>query len=248
MHAVRTLCLCAVALLVAAPALAAPLGLNPGDEVTQLEWSNDNTGGLYTTGSPGTVAIDGDIQSVTIAPATTTGLSGVSFSLDLDLFSQSVIPLGGSNVLAVANFVGSSSITPDFAISDNTGVILFGNLTTQFVMSGFLNLAAIVNPTFDGAANIIITGGNPNLVDSLGGLGGTGKLTISGGISNFSPSLGALLADTNAFNSNFSFSGTGIITPDATAPFVPEPSTALLLGGGMLGLLGVSRRARSRRA
>ena len=247
MSAVRSLRLMAALLLIAAPGAAAPLGLEVGDVIEQLEWANDNTGGTFTTGTPGTADIDGNIESITINPSITSLLSDVTFTLDLDLDGQAAFPLGGNVVATAANFVGSSSVTPDFTISDTSGILLQGNLTTTLTLEGTVNLADIVNPSFLGDANIVITGGDADLVTALGGLGGTGVIEISGGIFNFSPGLDVLLDDLNAFNSNFTFSGSGIITPDSTSPFVPEPSTALLVAGGLLGLLGISRRAQRRR-
>jgi len=244
MFAVRSLRLMAALLLIAGPGAAAPLGLEVGDVIEQLEWSNDNSGGVFSSGS---ADIDGVIESVTINPSVTSLLSDVTFTLDLDLSSQAVFPLFGNFVNATSTFVGSSSITPDFTVSDNSGIILQGNLSTSLLLSGIVDVANPGNPSFIGDANIVITGGDPNLVAALGGLNGTGVLEISGGLTNFSPGLGVLLDDLNAFNSNFTFSGDGIITPDATSPFVPEPSTALLVAGGLLGLLGVSRRAQRRR-
>jgi len=246
MITVRSLRLSAALLLVAGPVAAAPLGLNPGDIVEQLEWSNTNAGGVFTPGTPGTAAIDGTIESVTINPSITSLLSDVTFSLDLDLSSQSAVSLGGTLLATSADFVGSSTIAPDFTISDTSGIILQGNLTTPLTLEGVVDLANIVNPSFIGDANIVITGGETNLVTALGGLGGTGVIEISGGIFNFSPGLGTLLADLNAFDDSFTFSGSGIITPDSTSPFVPEPSTAMLLATGLLGLLGFSRRAQRR--
>lgn len=243
MFAVRSLCLMAGLLLIAGPGTAAPLGLDAGDIIEQLEWANDNSGGMYASGS---ADIDGNIESVTINPSLTNLLSDVTFTLDLDLTGQAAFPIGGSVVATSANFVGAASVTPDFSISDTSGIILQGNLTTPLTLEGTVNLANIVNPSFLGDANIVITGGDTNLVTALGGLGGTGVIEISGGIFNFSPGLDVLLGDLNAFNSNFTFSGSGIITPDSTSPFVPEPSTALLVAGGLLGLLGVSRRAQRR--
>lgn len=241
----RTLSLAVAFALIASPALATPLGLNPGDVVEQLEWASV-AGGSFTTGSPGAANVSGDIQSVTIQPAVTSLLSGVTFTLDLDLASHFAIPIGGSFVAAGANFVGSSSVTPDFTISDNTGIILQGNLTTSLILANpSLNLLD-ANPTFVGGANIIITGGDSNLVAALGGVSATGEIQLTGGIYGFSPTLASLLGDLNAFNENFTFSGDGIIVPDSSSPFAPEPSTALLLAGGMLGLVGVSRRARRR--
>ena len=60
----------------------------------------------------------------------------------------------------------------------------------------------------------------------------------------FAPDVGTLLADNEIFNSDFAVSLSGTLVPLTAAPFVPEPSTALLLGGGLIALIGVSRRAR----
>jgi PEP-CTERM motif len=246
MFAVRALGVLA-AVSLAVPALATPLNLNVGDVVTQIEWSSTN-GGSYTQNNPslGTANVMGDLDSVTIAAGpTTNSLTGVTFQLDVDLLSQSVFPLGGPFFAANVIFGGSSAIQPDFTVSDNTGIILQGNLTGSLQLAGVVN---VLNPNAEilGFTSIVITGGDSNLVDALGGLGGTGVLNMTGAIQSFSPNLATLLADLNAFNSNFTFSGTGIITPDVNAPFVPEPSTALMLAGGLLALLAASRRAARR--
>lgn len=230
-------------LLGGAAAGAAPLGLLPGDLIDQLEWSNDNSGGAFSTGSPGTIDVDGDIQSVTVNSVTTNTLGDVTFTIDFDLQSHGVFPLGGNQVAAIVNLVGSSAITPDFTVSDTSGVILEGNLAGVLSLAAFgVNVLNPGNPSLDGSVGIVITGGDTSLVAALGGLGGTGTLDFAGGIFNFAPGLSTILGDLNLASSNYTFSGSGIITPDNAAPFVPEPSTALLLGGGLIGLIGVSRR------
>ena len=53
-----------------------------------------------------------------------------------------------------------------------------------------------------------------------------------------------IAADGNIFNDSHTFELTGQIKTTNTAAFVPEPSTAALLGGGLLGLLAAARRTR----
>ena len=90
-----------------------------------------------------------------------------------------------------------------------------------------------------------ITGGDAALVDALGGAGlGQANILLTASVFGFTPDVGTLLADNEIFNSDFAVSLSGTLVPLTAAPFVPEPSTALLLGGGLIALIGVSRRAR----
>ena len=95
-----------------------------------------------------------------------------------------------------------------------------------------------------GVAKINITGGDLNLVNALGGLGGEAELLLTGSIFGFSPKLNALANDLNIFNSSFTVSLSGTLIPITPAPFTPEPGTALLLGAGLVGLLAMGRRRR----
>lgn len=84
-------------------------------------------------------------------------------------------------------------------------------------------------------------------MNALGGIGGMANVVLGATIGDFTPGLPALAADGNIWNSNFTLSLTGTLVPLAPAPFVPEPSTALLTGAGLLALVGVARRTRAGR-
>ena len=140
----------------------------------------------------------------------------------------------------VAEFAGASAVDPDFFLTDSTGVILEGNFSSAFIVAGVVNLAnATLTPTLLTSADITLTGGDTNLVNALGGMA---TLLLTGGLFDFSPDLGALGGDGDFFNSDFTFSGSGILTPVSAAPFVPQPSTGLLVGLGILGLAVRARR------
>jgi hypothetical protein len=74
------------------------------------------------------------------------------------------------------------------------------------------------------------------------GPSGQANLLIDGTIFDFNMPLDNLAKDGNVFNTSFTVSLSGTLIPLNPSPFVPEPSTALLLGAGLLGLLAMGRR------
>ncbi len=146
------------------------------------------------------------------------------------------------------------------------GEFLSSNLQIQVFFTPFLNLA----PTFSivGTFNVIAGGDatfkqafglTGSLADILGAAGQSVPPTVNlvsdgwlfsvrdtnllacAALANGSACGGTVLNDSGSFTVT---SGTGEIVPQNPAPFVPEPGTGLLLGGGLLGLLAVARRLR----
>ena len=235
---------------IAAPAGAAPLGLNVGDQISSIEWdaltTNPGQGGSYNDAT-NVFTGDGQITAVNVQGPTTLIQSGVDMTFDLNFISEtldfsSFPPIVHQNI--VLGTPGGSVGGPDVVIRENGNTILFGNFTSLVVADGDID-------TTSGSSQIIangritITGGDAALVNALGGAGlGQADILLTASVFGFSPDAAALLADGEIFNSDFSVSLSGTLTPLTAAPFVPEPSTALLVGGGLVALIGVSRRAR----
>lgn len=238
------------ALLFAGAASAAPLGLTVGDVITSVEWdalmSNPPQGGFYDN-STGLFHSDGRVTSVDIQGPTTIGQSGVEFEFDLDFLSEFLDFSGAPVVLTniALQTPGGSVSGPDVTIRENGNTILFGNFSSLVTASGQMNLASN-NSEIVAIGRITITGGDAMLVNALGGAGiGQADILLAASVFDFSPSILTLVGgDGEIFNSNFGVSLSGTLTPLNSAPFVPEPSTALLLGGGLVGLVAVTRRAR----
>jgi len=230
-------------LLFAATATAFPLGLQPGDLIESLEWqayqSNPGDGGSYTDGTPGTVGMDGVIPSITISVAQTNPLSNVDFSIDADFVSFTTVPAFGTTVLATATFVSSSSVNPDFVVTENAATVLSGDINGNFIIEGLVDLANPTAAALQVSAILDITGGVQSVVNALGA---QAELSMTGSLFDFSPGLAALFASGTPFDEDFDFSGDGILAPVSPSPFVPEPGTAVLLGIGFAGLAALRRQ------
>jgi hypothetical protein len=235
---------------------ATPLGLNIGDVVSALEWDAlqdisggpGGDGGAFTTtgANTGDTTLDGRITSVTIQGPTSNVLSGVDFQLNATLTGVTTVVFGPT-VLVQLTFTGVAG--DDITLTDNTGTILTAELDPSgFTIGGLYDLSGtLVDATgVANAVDITITGGDINLQNALGT---AGTLDLDGTIFDFltgvSGDLGDILANI-VIDEDFTYSGTGTISPSDPAPFVPEPGTLLLVGAGLAGLAGVgSRRSRS---
>ncbi len=250
----RRLVLCAAVLLLAASAQATPLGLLPGDIVTQMEWDALQTvsgdGGVHdpALGTLGGAYMDGQLTSVSVNPGPITRLvSDTTFRLDMDFVTFTPTDLGGGLVFLVSRYSGAALVDPDLTVTDLTGTILELDFAEPFIISGVIDTNAAPNEigSLNAQVRLSVEGGDPLLIAALGGLGtgGGAQLQLTGTLFGFDPSLSTTMAgDQNPFNDFFTFSGTGLITVENPAPFVPEPSAGLLLGAGLLGLATRRRR------
>lgn len=227
-------------LLWTADAAASPLNLEPGDVIDTIEWDalySQGDGGVYTwDGILGSIMTNGRITSADVqrAPAFPPSLTsvlqtGVTFSFAADLISYNQ-----SGTVVNAIFSGSASTDPDVTIIQDGEIILTGDFIGNFVFGG-----SILSPSLLSAGNIAVTGGHPALVAAIGSIA---ILELTASVFGFDPDLAVLAADGNIVNQNFTVEFSGTLRPANASPFVPEPTTAVLLGGGLLGLLAAGRR------
>ena len=81
------------------------------------------------------------------------------------------------------------------------------------IVSGTVNMLASVS-VFTGIGRITINGGDPNLVDALGGAGtGQANLLLTMSVFDFVPSAQNLVADNLLYNSNYMVSISGTLIP-----------------------------------
>jgi hypothetical protein len=232
----------------AAPAQSGPLGLSPGDEVQFLEWDALRTvsgdGGSYNT-SNNIFTGEGRINSVELNGGAAIGQSNVEFNFNLDFVSE-ILTLGLNSIgfETVMQTTGGSLGGPDFTITEGGVDVLFGNFITAVVLTGNIDIPGNSATGLTSDGQLGISGGDAALVAALGGVG-TGVLLQTATVFDFNAPLSVLAGeDLQVFNSNFVASLSGLLTPLESAPVVPEPSTALLVGGGLIGVLGFARRAR----
>lgn len=209
----------------------------------------------------GEMVVTGQIPSLYINGSTqiTFGLGDIEFSLDAELVSATVSVINPTLAQLMVTFQGTADGQPDLVLtdpSDNTVLLesdlvagtLNGNPVAPITASVFFdptNVAAQPNAQAFAFFQTIVNG-NPweSLFDD-----GVGTLNDSGLaqtlISNFVPGFDQIVADTLANGTLPSFDAEAngfIFALDSTQFEVPEPGTALLLGGAALAMAAVARR------
>ncbi len=144
-----------------------------------------------------------------------------------------VPPPGYSNCLTSTNNYGNADAGPTFftVIRAGVGTILSGSVLSLATLTD-TNVASPGFATATGSGSILFTGGlAPYYAEVLSLTGGSGLASVS--MSSFNP---VCLPGTDPCG----FNSPGTLT------FVPEPSTAVLLGGALAALAGLRGSAASR--
>jgi hypothetical protein len=176
------------------------------------------------TAATGAFSASGVALQVSVTPTTTFNILNGTFNIGITTDGTTTSGIGGDDL----SIVGGVDVNDD-GVADATGTLLTGEIS-QFGSS--TTGPGVFEFVFDVTGGILTGGSFPVFTQSQAGviLGADGNSTYTG---SFASDFGNLIGGQ---------AGTGTGSAD-TAP-VPEPTTLLLLGSGIAGIVGFGRRER----
>jgi hypothetical protein len=228
-------------------AFAAPIHIGGTDTETQYNRPGAPAAAGILTFDDAENGFD-DAQPGLVTTSDIAALLGADVNFEVALDTSSFDPVTG-NVL-YAQFIGTGAMPEITMMSGNTALLAF-QVHLLDVQQAAHSLSPLGKPVgkivlgdpkidqYGIASNLTVAGGTLNAL--VGGVGTRAVMELL--MSSLSPTMTKALRDSGYLNLNFT-NGVGTDLESATwnITIIPEPSTAVLLGFSLLGIVAAARR------